>query len=262
MGGRHAAFSECCARERLVKFFSPVLPVAMLAAGRSRWLRRSLSVRAVAEDVWSGTQCASKNRAKTLRTKQKGMDILNDPLWNKGMAFSVSERDRLHLRGLLPPRVKSIEAQQERIMRLLRAEPDPIKKNLQLQDLHSRNETLYHRILVEHTEELAPLIYTPTVGHVCQQFGAQFSRSRGMYFSSDDRGEPPAPAMPATVSRAGRETSSCGGVGEFSTMVFNWPHDDVHVICVTDGSRILGLASASRRLASSSSLALHPRVAL
>jgi len=193
-----------------------VLPVAMLAAGRSRWLRRSLSVRAVAEDVWSGTQCASKNRAKTLRTKQKGMDILNDPLWNKGMAFSVSERDRLHLRGLLPPRVKSIEAQQERIMRLLRAEPDPIKKNLQLQDLHSRNETLYHRILVEHTEELAPLIYTPTVGHVCQQFGAQFSRSRGMYFSSDDR-------------------------GEFSTMVFNWPHDDVHVICVTDGSRILGL---------------------
>ena len=61
------------------------------------------------------------------------MGILNDPLWNKGMAFSTSERDRLHLRGLLPPRQKGIEAQVIRIMRLLRAEPDPIRKNLQLQ---------------------------------------------------------------------------------------------------------------------------------
>ena len=55
-----------------------------------------------------------------------------------------------------------------------------IRKNLYLQDLHNRNETLYHRVLVDNVEELAPLIYTPTVGHVCQQFGDQFRRSRGM----------------------------------------------------------------------------------
>ena len=63
---------------------------------------------------------------------------------------------------------------------------------------------------------MAPLIYTPTVGMVCQQFGHQYRRSRGMYFSRDDR-------------------------GFFSTMVYNWPENDVHVIVVTDGSRILGL---------------------
>jgi len=63
-----------------------------------------------------------------------------------------------------------------------------IRKNLYLQDLHNRNETLYHRVLVDNVEELAPLIYTPTVGHVCQQFGDQFRRSRGMYFSREDRG--------------------------------------------------------------------------
>ena len=63
-----------------------------------------------------------------------------------------------------------------------------IRKNLYLQDLHNRNETLYHRVLVDNVEELAPLIYTPTVGHVCQQFGDQYRRSRGMYFSREDRG--------------------------------------------------------------------------
>jgi malate dehydrogenase (oxaloacetate-decarboxylating)(NADP+) len=90
-------------------------------------------------------------------------------------------------------------------------------------------------------EEIAPLVYTPTVGVVCQQFGHRFNRSRGMYFSLEDR-------------------------GKFSTMVYNWPHDgemfhrkncdmlvqlfcwlsDVHVIVVTDGSRILGLVSVFR----------------
>ena len=56
-----------------------------------------------------------------------------------------------------------------------------VTKNLFLQELHNRNETLYHRLLVDNVEELAPLIYTPTVGHVCQQFGSQYVRARGMY---------------------------------------------------------------------------------
>ena len=98
----------------------------------------------------------------------------------------------------------------------LREIKDPVLQNIYLQDLHNRNETLYHRVLVEDIEMIAPLVYTPTVGTVCQDFGHQFRRSRGMYFSREDR-------------------------GFFSTMVHNWPHDDVHVIVVTDGSRILGL---------------------
>jgi malate dehydrogenase (oxaloacetate-decarboxylating)(NADP+) len=63
---------------------------------------------------------------------------------------------------------------------------------------------------------MAPLVYTPTVGTVCEKFGNQFRRTRGMFFSRYDR-------------------------GHFSSMIYNWPHDDVHVIVVTDGSRILGL---------------------
>lgn len=128
------------------------------------------------------------------------LDILHDPLWNKSMAFTIAERDRLGLRGLLPPSVRSIESQVERVMVHLRKQPDDVAKNLYLQDLHNRNETLYHRVLVEHIGEVAPLVYTPTVGVVCQQFGHQFRRSRGMYFSREDR-------------------------GMFSSMVYNWPHD-------------------------------------
>ena len=133
-----------------------------------------------------------KTFLKPIKTKQDGADILHDPLWNKGMAMDYNERDRLHLRGLLPPRHKTLEEQALRVMNHIRSEGDDdkaaIRKNLYLQDLHNRNETLYHRVLVDNVEELAPLIYTPTVGHVCQQFGDQFRRSRGMYFSREDRG--------------------------------------------------------------------------
>ena len=160
---------------------------------------------------------AKRTSLKPLKTKQHGVGILHDPLWNKGMAMSVPERDRHNLRGLLPPIVKTLEQQKDRIMKQLRNYGDDnVRKNMYLQDLHNRNETLYHRVLVDHIEEVAPLVYTPTVGHVCQQFGNQFRRARGMYFSREDR-------------------------GHFSSMVWNWPHDDVHVIVVTDGSRILGL---------------------
>jgi len=158
-----------------------------------------------------------RNALKPLKTKQKGIDILHDPLWNKGMAMDYPERDRLNLRGLIPPRVKNLSMQANRIMMHLRAfGDDNIAKNMYLQELHNRNETLYHRVLADNIVEVAPLVYTPTVGAVCQRFGDQFRRSRGMYFSREDR-------------------------GLFSSMVWNWPHDDVHIICVTDGSRILGL---------------------
>lgn len=132
------------------------------------------------------------------------------------MAFDYPERDRLNLRGLLPPRVKSFEGQVNRVMEWLRDEPDPVQQNLYLQDLHNTNETLYHKVVVDHIAEIAPLIYTPTVGQVCENFGHEFRRTRGMYFSRHDR-------------------------GMMASMVYNWPSDRVDVIVVTDGSRILGL---------------------
>ena len=117
---------------------------------------------------------------------------------------------------MLPPAVRTIEQQMARVMKHIEKEPVDELKNMYLHDLQNRNETLYFRTLVEHIDVMAPLVYTPTVGTVCQQFGNQFRRSRGMYFSREDR-------------------------GHMSSMVYNWPHNDVHVIVVTDGSRILGL---------------------
>uniref|UniRef100_A0A7S4B0Y2 Malic enzyme n=1 Tax=Chrysotila carterae TaxID=13221 RepID=A0A7S4B0Y2_CHRCT len=145
-----------------------------------------------------------------------GFDILNDPLWNKGTAFTEAERDRLGLRGLLPPRIQTIEEQTARIIDRLRAVEDPLQQNLQLQDLQNRNETLFHRVLVDHVEEVAPLVYTPTVGKVCQTFSRGYQRPRGMYISPKDR-------------------------GSMGTMMYNWPRQSCQVVVVTDGSRILGL---------------------
>ena len=101
-------------------------------------------------------------------------------------------------------------------MKHLNKLPTNESKNLYLQDLQNRNETLYFKVLVDHLEQLAPLVYTPTVGEVCKKFGLQYARARGMYFSKYDR-------------------------GFFASMAHNWPHSDVHVIVVTDGSRVLGL---------------------
>ena len=140
----------------------------------------------------------------------RGRDILTDPLFNKGTAFKSGERDRLRFRGLLPAKVMNIHMQKEKFLGALRQEESQIRKNIMLEDLHDRNETLYHRVLVDHIEEMAPLIYTPTVGQACLEFGKQYRRPRGMYFTEEDR-------------------------GNMAAMVYNWPHKDVHVIVVTDG---------------------------
>jgi len=146
----------------------------------------------------------------------RGQDILHNAFFNKGTAFKSEERDRLRFRGLLPPRFNNIKMQMERFLVSLRATESDIQKNIQLEDLHDLNETLYHRILVDHIEEMAPLIYTPTVGQACQELSLRFRRPRGMYFTEQDR-------------------------GQMASMVYNWPQKDVRVIVVTDGSRILGL---------------------
>jgi malate dehydrogenase (oxaloacetate-decarboxylating)(NADP+) len=162
---------------------------------------------------WAGCR---RSFMTPLRISVRGSDILHNPLFNKGTAFKNGERDRLRFRGLLPARIMNISLQKERFLRVLRAEDSNIKKNTLLEDLHDRNETLYHRVLVDHMEEMAPLIYTPTVGQACTEFASRYRRPRGMYFTEDDR-------------------------GHMAAMVYNWPHKDVHVIVVTDGSRILGL---------------------
>ena len=220
---------------------------------------------------------------KPLKTKQTGVDILHDPLWNKGMAMDMPERDRLNLRGLLPPTIRSLESQAARQMAHIRGfGDDSVRANMYLQELHNRNETLYHRVLADNITEVAPLVYTPTVGVVCQRFGDQWRRARGMYFSRDDRGlfssmvwncvqqatrtrRPPTahslhqphasrqPRTPPTAHAAHAAIRTCRHPrvlpphsllpsGRASRAISRTgPHSDVHVIVVTDGSRILGL---------------------
>lgn len=146
----------------------------------------------------------------------RGNEILNNPLYSKGTAFKGRERDRLRVRGLLPSRRVNMHIQIERVLQEIRAEDSMIRKHQIIEDVHDRNETLYHRILVDNMEEMAPIIYTPTVGQACNEFAMRYRRPRGMYFSTDDR-------------------------GHMAAMIYNWPQKDVKVIVVTDGSRILGL---------------------
>ena len=145
-----------------------------------------------------------------------GVALLHDPLRNKGTAFTDAERDALHLRGLLPPRIHSQDEQVMRVLGNLRRKPDDLERFIYLTDLQDRNETLFYRVMVEHIEEMMPIVYTPTVGEACQQYGHIFRRSRGLFVSAHDR-------------------------GRVLDVLRNWPHPDVRIVVVTDGVRILGL---------------------
>ncbi|PKA58868.1 NAD-dependent malic enzyme 1, mitochondrial [Apostasia shenzhenica] len=157
---------------------------------------------------------------------KRSLDILHDPWFNKGTAFSVTERDRLDLRGLLPPNIMTPQQQINRFMVDLKrfqvnardgpSDTNSLAKWRILNRLHDRNETMYYKVLINNIEEYAPIVYTPTVGLVCQNYSGLFRRPRGMYFSAADR-------------------------GEMMSMVYNWPAEQVDMIVVTDGSRILGL---------------------
>lgn len=144
------------------------------------------------------------------------LDYLHHPGLNKGTAFTAAERDALGLRGLLPPRVTTPEAQVARVMETLRRKPNPLEQYIYLTSLHDRNEHLFYRAIIANIEELMPIIYTPTVGEACREFGHIFRRPRGLYISIDDR-------------------------GHVRDILRNWPEAKVGIIVVTDGERILGL---------------------
>ena len=102
--------------------------------------------------------------AATRATTPTGMDLLRDPLLNKGTAFTERERDPLGLRGLLPAVVHTQEEQATRVMMHLRTLSDPLEKYVALNALHDRNEALFFRVVIDHIDEVMPIIYTPTVG--------------------------------------------------------------------------------------------------
>ena len=122
-------------------------------------MRRSSSLAAYRKDPAEGTFVFTKKRnfLKPLRVKATGVRILHDPIFNKGTAFDYVERDVLRLRGLLPPCHRTLEEQTKRCMDFLDTLKGPVQKNLYLQDLQNRNETLYFKLLMENIAEMAPV---------------------------------------------------------------------------------------------------------
>jgi malate dehydrogenase (oxaloacetate-decarboxylating)(NADP+) len=150
------------------------------------------------------------------RRVPRGVQVLHDPRLNKGTAFTEVERDALGLRGLLPTRIFTQDEQEHRVLASLRRLGSPLDKYLFLVALLDRNERLFYRTVMDNLAELLPILYTPTVGEACRQFGLLFRRPRGLYVSARDR-------------------------GRVRDILRNWPEHRVGVVVVTDGERILGL---------------------
>jgi malate dehydrogenase (oxaloacetate-decarboxylating)(NADP+) len=145
-----------------------------------------------------------------------GLALLNDPFLNKGTAFSERERDAFELRGLLPPRVSTVEEQVARVLESVRGKGSDLERYIYMIALQDRNRTLFYRVVLDNLVDMLPIIYTPTVGLACQQYAHIFRRPRGLFISARDR-------------------------GSVAHLLRHWPFPDVRIIVVTDGERILGL---------------------
>jgi len=146
----------------------------------------------------------------------KGRKVLSNPFINKGSAFNSRERNELHLQGLLPVHTSSMKEQLRRNYENFQSLTSDLEKFKHLESLHDRNETLYYRFLMDHIEETVPIVYTPTVGEVCQKFSRIYQRARGLYIGYHQK-------------------------DHIDEILKNFYFQHPAVIVVTDGERILGL---------------------
>jgi malate dehydrogenase (oxaloacetate-decarboxylating) len=146
----------------------------------------------------------------------RGMDLLDTPLLNKGTAFTDEERIQFGLDGLLPPHVETLEEQVVRAYGAYQGKEDDLERHIYLRALQDNNEVLFYRLVLDHIEEMTPIVYTPTVALACQEFSHIYRRPRGMFISY--------PQRESIVS-----------------LLRNRPNPNVDVIVVTDGERILGI---------------------
>ena len=147
---------------------------------------------------------------------KRGFDVLRNKTLNRSIAFGRKERTRLGLHGLLPHRVSTEEQMVERVMVNLERMPRDIDRYMQLSALQERNERLFYRAVIDHIEQIMPLIYTPTVGEACKEFSHIARDPKGFFITPDDR-------------------------RQIRRVLGNWPARNIRVIVVTDGQRILGL---------------------
>ncbi|XP_048454159.1 NADP-dependent malic enzyme-like [Rhincodon typus] len=148
--------------------------------------------------------------------KKRGYEITRNPHLNKGMAFTLEERLQLGIHGLLPPCFLTQDVQVLRVLKSYETKTSDLDKYIILMTLQDRNEKLFYRVLTSNIERFMPIIYTPTVGLACQQYGLAFRRPRGLFITIHDK-------------------------GHIATMLKSWPEEDIKAIVVTDGERILGL---------------------
>jgi malate dehydrogenase (oxaloacetate-decarboxylating) len=130
-----------------------------------------------------GPSTQMQDRPRVMETARSGYELLNDPLLNKGTAFTETERDAFELHGLLPPYVSSLDRQVQRRLDALRDLSGDLQKYVFLRGLQDSNETLFYALLTRHIEELMPIVYTPIVGLGCQQFSRIFRKPRGLFLS-------------------------------------------------------------------------------
>ena len=145
-----------------------------------------------------------------------GATLLNDPLRNKGTAFTAEERRDRGLEGLLPAAVEALDLQVERVLGHLGAKPTDLERYIYLQSLCDTNETLFYATVMSDPAQFVPIVYDPTIADACLQYGHIFRRPRGMYLTRHMK-------------------------GRFAAVLGNWPVRDVRFICVSSGGRILGL---------------------
>jgi len=143
-------------------------------------------------------------------------ELLNDPVRNKGTAFTLEERRRYRLEGLLPYAVDTLDRQVERVTGHLEAKPTDLERYVYLIGLSDRNETLFYRTVMSDPARFVPILYDPTVADACLAFGHIYRRGRGMYITRDMK-------------------------GRIAEVLHNWPERDVRFICISTGGRILGL---------------------
>src|SRR6201981_441534 len=145
-----------------------------------------------------------------------GGDLLDAPTLNKGTAFSEEERAELGLQGLLPPHVETLDEQAVRAYEAFQSKENDLERHIYLRALQDTNEVLFYRLIVDHIEEMIPLVYTPTVAVAIEQFSHIYRRPRGLFIPYPLRDSIPQ-------------------------LLRNRPNKDVDVIVVTDGERILGI---------------------
>jgi malate dehydrogenase (oxaloacetate-decarboxylating) len=153
---------------------------------------------------------------KVIRTPLSGYDLLNQPRLNKGTAFTDEERDTFALHGLLPPHIGTLDEQRIRRMKAIESQPSSFAKYSYLRDLQDTNETLFYSLLVNHIEQLLPVVYTPTVGDGCQRFSEIWRKPRGLFISYPNK-------------------------DRIEQILAQPRYDKIRCIVVSDGERILGL---------------------